>query len=131
MSVNKVKVIANYLPQYHTIPENDKWWGKGFTDWIAVKATEPAYEGHNQPRVPLNENYYSLDCADSIRWQASLAREYGIYGFGIYHYWFSSNQQLLQKPAELLLQNKDIDINFMFIWDNLTCLLYTSDAADE
>ena len=66
MSVNKVKVIANYLPQYHTIPENDKWWGKGFTDWIAVKATEPAYEGHNQPRVPLNENYYSLDCADSI-----------------------------------------------------------------
>ena len=77
MSVNKVKVIANYLPQYHTIPENDKWWGKGFTDWIAVKATEPAYEGHNQPRVPLNENYYSLDCADSIRWQASLAREYG------------------------------------------------------
>ena len=111
MSVNKVKVIANYLPQYHTIPENDKWWGKGFTDWIAVKATEPAYEGHNQPRVPLNENYYSLDCADSIRWQASLAREYGIYGFGIYHYWFSSNQQLLQKPAELLLQNKDIDIN--------------------
>ena len=120
MSVNKVKVIANYLPQYHTIPENDKWWGKGFTDWIAVKATEPAYEGHNQPRVPLNENYYSLDCADSIRWQASLAREYGIYGFGIYHYWFSSNQQLLQKPAELLLQNKDIDINFMFIWDNLT-----------
>ena len=81
MSVNKVKVIANYLPQYHTIPENDKWWGKGFTDWIAVKATEPAYEGHNQPRVPLNENYYSLDCADSIRWQASLAREYGIYGF--------------------------------------------------
>ena len=61
-----------------------------------------------------------MDCADSIRWQASLAREYGIYGFGIYHYWFSSNQQLLQKPAELLLQNKDIDINFMFIWDNLT-----------
>ena len=101
MSVNKVKVIANYLPQYHTIPENDKWWGKGFTDWIAVKATEPAYEGHNQPRVPLNENYYSLDCADSIRWQASLAREYGIYGFGIYHYWFSSNQQLLQKPANM------------------------------
>lgn len=120
MSKNSVKIIANYLPQYHRIPENDKWWGEGFTDWVAVKATEPLYENHNQPRVPLNNNYYSLDCIDSIRWQAELARKYGVYGFGIYHYWFSSNQQLLQKPAELLLNNTDIDINYMFIWDNLT-----------
>lgn len=120
MSKDDVKIIANYLPQYHRIPENDKWWGEGFTDWIAVKGTEPSYEGHNQPRVPLNNNYYSLDCVDSIKWQAEIAKQYGVYGFGIYHYWFSSNQLLLQKPAELLLENEDININFMFIWDNLT-----------
>ena len=120
MDNNSIKVIANYLPQYHRIPENDKWWGDGFTDWVAVKMTKPSFKGHNQPREPLGNNYYSLDCVDSIRWQAKIAKEYGVYGFGIYHYWFSSEQQLLQKPAELLLENRDIDINFMFIWDNLT-----------
>lgn len=120
MGNTKIKVIANYLPQYHEIPENDKWWGKGFTDWIAVKGAEAIFEGHNQPRIPLNNNYYSLDQIEVIKWQAELAKKNGIFGFGIYHYWFSSQQQLLQKPAELLLANKDIDINFMFIWDNLT-----------
>lgn len=120
MSDDCVKIIANYLPQYHRIPENDRWWGEGFTDWVAVKATTPAFNKHNQPRIPLNHNYYSLDNVDAIRWQAEIARKYGVYGFGIYHYWFSSQQHLLQKPAELLLKNKDIDINFMFIWDNLT-----------
>lgn len=120
MNSTKIKVIANYLPQYHRIPENDKWWGEGFTDWVAVKKSEPLYSGHNQPRVPYNNNYYSLDQPDAIRWQAELANRYGIFGFGIYHYWFSSEQQLLQKPAEILLAHKDIDINYMFIWDNLT-----------
>ena len=118
--INNIKIIANYLPQYHQIPENDKWWGKGFTDWIAVKKSKPLYDSHRQPRIPLNENYYDLSEVDSIRWQANLAKEYGIYGFGIYHYWFSSEMQLLQKPSELLLDNKDIDIHFMFIWDNFT-----------
>ncbi len=120
MENGNVKIIANYLPQYHQIPENDRWWGEGFTDWSAVKASKPLFAGHDQPRVPLNGNYYSLDNVDSIRWQAEIAKKYGVYGFGIYHYWFSSQQQLLQKPAELLLENKDIDIHFMFIWDNLT-----------
>jgi len=114
----KVKVIANYLPQYHRIPENDKWWGTGYTDWVATKNAKPLFEGHRQPRVPLNENYYNLSDVNAIRWQAELAKKYGVYGFGIYHYWFSSKLQLLQKPAELLLANKDIDIHFMFIWDN-------------
>lgn len=117
---NKSRIIANYLPQYHEIPENNKWWGEGFTDWVCVKAAKPLYEGHDQPRIPLDGNYYNLDNAESIRWQAEIAKKYGIYGFGFYHYWFSSEQQLLQKPAELLLADKTIDINFMFIWDNLT-----------
>ena len=117
---NKIKIIANYLPQYHEIPENDKWWGKGFTDWIAVKKAEPLFTGHRQPRVPLNKNYYDLSKVENIRWQANLAKKYGIYGFGIYHYWFSSDLQLLQTPSEIILEHKDIDINFMFIWDNYT-----------
>lgn len=115
-----VKIIANYLPQYHQIPENDKWWGEGFTDWLAVRKAEPMYESHRQPRVPLGDNYYDLSEVDNIRWQAMLAKNNGIYGFGIYHYWFSSQMQLLQRPSELLLEHKDIDIHFMFIWDNFS-----------
>lgn len=114
------KVIANYLPQYHRIPENDRWWGEGYTDWEAVKRAKPLFSGHAQPRVPRGNNYYSLDDEDALKWQAALASEHGVYGFGIYHYWFSSDMQLLEKPSELILANQDIDINFMFIWDNDT-----------
>lgn len=114
----KVKIIANYLPQFHSIPENDLWWGKGFTDWNAVKKAKPLFYGHNQPKVPLGNNYYDLSLVESVQNQATLARKYGIYGFGIYHYWFNKNQNLLTKPAEIILENKNIDINFMFIWDN-------------
>lgn len=116
----KVKIIANYLPQYHRIPENDMWWGEGFTDWIAVRKANPLFNDHRQPRVPMNEKYYDLSEVENIRWQAKLAKEHGIFGFGMYHYWFSSELQLLQTPSEILLDNKDIDINFMFIWDNST-----------
>jgi len=114
------KIIANYLPQYHRIPENDRWWGEGFTDWVAVKKAISLFDNHRQPRVPLDDNYYDLSEVENIRWQAQLAKDYGIYGFGIYHYWFSSELQLLQTPSEILLSNKDIDIHFMFIWDNFT-----------
>ena len=116
--MTKVKVIAAYLPQYHVIPENSKWWGEGYTDWVAVKKSKPLFQGHDQPRIPLNNNYYSLDEINSIRWQVDLANKYGVYGFGIYHYWFSDNQNLLSRPSELILANKDININFCFVWDN-------------
>lgn len=117
---DKSKVIINYLPQFHEIPENNKWWGKGYTDWVAVKNAKPLYIEHSQPKIPLDENYYSLDDVNTIRWQAKLARDYGAYGFAIYHYWFNSNLNLLDTPANLILQHKDIDINFCFIWDNAT-----------
>ena len=117
---NRSKVIINYLPQYHSIPENDMWWGKGYTDWVAVKKSKPLYKEHHQPKVPLDKNYYSLDNVDTIRWQVELAKRYGAYGFGIYHYWFNSKLNLLDTPARLMLQNKDIDFNFCFIWDNAT-----------
>ena len=116
----KPKIIANYLPQYHVIPENSEWWGDNYTDWVAVRNAQPLFEGHIQPKVPMCEKYYSLDQVNDIRWQADLAKKYGIFGFGIYHYWFSSKLYLLGTPAELLLKNTDIDINFCFIWDNAT-----------
>ena len=112
------RIIAMYLPQYHQINENDNWWGEGYTDWVAVKNAKAQFKGHEQPRIPLNNNYYDLSNVDSIRVQAETAKKYGIYGFGIYHYWFSSKQILLDKPAFLLKDNNDIDIHYFFMWDN-------------
>ncbi len=112
------KIIALYLPQYHRIPENDKFWGEGFTDWVTVRNAKPLFDGHNQPRVPLNNNYYDLSQKENVAWQAQLAKEYGIYGFGVYHYWFNNEQNLLTKPAEIIRDNDDIDLNYCFIWDN-------------
>lgn len=112
------KVVAMYLPQYHCIPENDEFWGKGFTDWITVKNAKPLFPGHKQPRVPLNENYYDLSVKENIAWQAKLAKSHGVYGFGVYHYWFNNEKNLLTKPAEIIRDNKDIDINYLLAWDN-------------
>lgn len=112
------KIIAMYLPQYHEIPENNEFWGKGFTDWVTVKNAKPLYYGHNQPRVPLNNNYYDLSLKDNVEWQCKLAKDYGIDGFGIYHYWFNNEKNILTKPAEIILENKDINMDYFFAWDN-------------
>ncbi len=114
----KTRIIAMYLPQYHRIPENDIWWGEGYTDWKAVQDAKPLFKGHNQPKVPLGQHYYDLSDVGEIKKQANLAKKYGVYGFGIYHYWFSSEQILLQKPGELILNDKTIRIPFFFMWDN-------------
>lgn len=118
--MNKVKVIANYLPQYHRIPENDRWWGQGYTDWDAVRRAAVLFDGHEQPKVPLDKFYYSLDKEEDIRWQIDLANKYGVSGFAIYHYWFNTNMHLLSKPAEIIRDNKDLDISYLFLWDNST-----------
>lgn len=112
-----MKIITYYLPQFHTFPENDEWWGKGFTEWTNVKNAKPIYKGHNQPKVPLNENYYNLLDADVLRWQSGLANKYGIYGFCFYHYWFDG-KMLMNRPMELLLENRDIKQNFCICWAN-------------
>lgn len=112
------KKIAMYLPQFHETEINNLFWGKGFTDWITVKQAETICSAHKQPRVPLNNNYYDLSLVDNIEWQAKLARQNGIDGFAIYHYWFSSKKKALEKPAELLLAHRSIDIEYMFFWDN-------------
>ncbi len=114
----KIKIIAWYLPQYHCIPENDEYWGKGFTDWTTVRNAHPLYKGHQQPRIPLNNNFYDLSTKEDIIWQTKLAKENGIFGFGIYHYWFNNKKNLLTKPTEILFENKEIDINYFLAWDN-------------
>lgn len=114
-----MKVLAMHLPQYHAIPENDEWWGKGFTDWNNVKKAKPLYEGHKQPVVPLVNNYYDMTAINTLEQQSSLAKEYGIYGFCYYHYWFNG-KKLLEKPCEILLQHPEIDNNYCFCWANET-----------
>lgn len=112
-----MKIIPLYLPQFHTIPENDEWWGKGFTEWVNVRDAKPLFEGHNQPRVPLNNNYYDLSDIETLKWQCRIAKEYGIYGFCMYHYWFNGHL-LLEKPMEMLLAHPEIDIKYCVSWAN-------------
>ena len=112
-----MKKFAYYLPQYHTIPENDEWWGKGFTEWTNVKKAKPLFRGHQQPVHPLDGNYYILDNPNVLKWQAQLALKYGIDGMIFYHYYFCG-KKLLEKPAEILLNNTDIPMHFFFCWAN-------------
>lgn len=112
-----MRIIAFYLPQFHSIPENDEWWGKDFTEWTNVKKAKPLFEGHIQPKIPLNNNYYNLLNDDVKIWQANLAKEYGIYGFCYYHYWYNGHM-LLEKPMEQMLKNKKIDMPFCIWWCN-------------
>ena len=112
-----MKVIAYYLPQFHAIPENDEMWGEGFTEWVNVKKAKKLYKGHNQPRIPMNNNYYNLLDESVMKWQVDIAKDNGIYGFCFYHYWFDG-KKLLERPIENFLYNKNLDINFCLCWAN-------------
>lgn len=113
------KIIAYYLPQYYETEENNKWWGEGFTEWTHVRAARPLFKGQQQPRVPLNNNYYNLLDKKTVEWQTKLANEYGVYGFAYYHYWFEG-KMLLDRPVKNLLEWKDINQKFFFFWANHT-----------
>lgn len=118
--MNRTKIITMYLPQFHSVPENDMWWGKGFTDWITVKKAKQLFDGHDQPHIPLDENYYDLLEKKSMVWQAELMHQYGIEGMCIYHYWFKDGRRILEKPVENLLEWRDIDMPFCLCWANET-----------
>lgn len=112
-----MNILAFYLPQYHSIPENDEWWGKDYTEWDSLRRGEVLIEGQYQPRIPLGHNYYNLLDINVMKWQASLAKKAGIYGFCVYHYWFNG-KLLLEKPMENLLEHPEIDFPFCFCWAN-------------
>lgn len=112
-----MKIIAFYLPQFHVIAENEKFWGGGFTEWVNVKQATPQFEGHRQPVEPLDDNYYDLLDPAVMAWQAELARKYGVYGFAFYHYWMEG-RKLLEKPVESFLAHREIDAHFCLSWAN-------------
>ena len=116
----KARIIAFYLPQFHAIPENDEWWGKGFTEWVSVKNGTPLFNGHNQPNVPGELGYYNLLEDEIKEKQAQLAREAGIEGFCYWHYWFGNGKQLLEKPFQQVLKSGRPDFPFCLGWANHT-----------
>ena len=112
------RLIAFYLPQYYPTKENDKWWGKGFTEWTNVALSRPLFKGHLQPQIPGELGFYDLRLEETRIAQAKLAQEYGIEGFIYWHYWLNENKQMLERPYEEMLHTGKPDYPFCLAWAN-------------
>jgi hypothetical protein len=113
----KVRAIAFHLPQFYPIPENDLWWGKGFTEWTNVAKAKPLFKGHYQPRVPADLGFYDMRLPETRQAQADLARHYGIEAFCYWHYWFAGDR-LLERPVNEILASGQPDFPFCLAWAN-------------
>lgn len=113
-----MKIIAFYLPQFHPTPENDEWWGKGFTEWTNVAKARPLFRGHRQPHLPADLGFYDLRLAQSRADQAAMARRFGVTAFCYWHYWFGKNKKLLNTPFEEVVRLGEPDFPFCLAWAN-------------
>lgn len=112
------KIIAYYLPQYYQIPQNDAWFGRGFTEWSNTAKAVPQFTGHWQPHLPIDVGFYNLETTHTMHRQVELAKMYGIHGFCFYYYWFSGGDKIMEKPINNWLDDKSIDFPFMLFWAN-------------
>lgn len=118
MVAKKARVIAFYLPQYHPIPQNDRWWGKGFTEWTNVGKARPLFRGHYQPKVPADLGYYDLRLPEIRQAQAQMAEDAGIEGFMYWHYWFGNGETILEQPFKEVLESGQPNFPFCLGWAN-------------
>lgn len=126
----KARVIAFYLPQFYPTPENDEWWGKGFTEWTNVGRAKPLYKGHYQPKVPSELSYYDLRVSETRQKQAALASEYGIDGFCYWHYWFSG-RRLLSDVFQDVVDSGTPNFPFCLCWANHSWYKKTWDGGSK
>ena len=115
---NKVEIIAFYLPQFHPMPDNDEWWGKGFTEWTNVGKAKALFKGHNQPRVPADLGYYDLRLPIVREQQVELAKEAGVTAFCYWHYWFGNGKRLMADIFNEVLKTGKPDFPFCLGWAN-------------
>ncbi|MCC2307124.1 glycosyltransferase WbsX family protein [Cellulomonas chengniuliangii] len=120
MTAPRARAVAFYLPQYHPVPENDEWWGAGFTEWTNTARARPLFPGHRQPTLPADLGFYDLRLPEARAAQSAMAREHGVEAFVYWHYWFGNGSRILERPFAEVLKTGEPDISFCLAWANQT-----------